>query len=186
MSELVLFHSALGLRRGVHVVADRLRAARHTVHVPDYYDGKVFDNLADGIAYRDELGIPEIGRRATEFVADLPEQLVYAGFSLGAGPAQLLAQTRSGAQGALLLHGVLPSAFFGTPWPAAVPLAVHIAANDPFVDIEVAEAVVAEAANGQLYRYENAGHLFLDPDLPDYDETAATLALQRILAFLAA
>lgn len=39
MAEIILFHSALGVRPGVTAAADRLRAAGHTVHVPDYYDG---------------------------------------------------------------------------------------------------------------------------------------------------
>ena len=45
MTEIVLFHSALGLRPGVTAAADRLRAAGQTVHTPDYYDGEVFDDL---------------------------------------------------------------------------------------------------------------------------------------------
>lgn len=44
MAEVVLFHSALGLRTGVAAAADRLRAAGHTVHTPDYYDGEAFDD----------------------------------------------------------------------------------------------------------------------------------------------
>ncbi len=46
MAEVVLFHSVLGLRPGVIAAADRLRAAGHTLHTPDYYDGEVFDDLA--------------------------------------------------------------------------------------------------------------------------------------------
>jgi len=42
--------------------------------------------------------------------------LVYAGMSLGVLPAQMLAQARPGARGALLLHGCVPVSF-GT-WPA--------------------------------------------------------------------
>ena len=39
---VVLFHSALGLRPGVHWFADELRAAGYAVHTPDLYDGEVF------------------------------------------------------------------------------------------------------------------------------------------------
>jgi dienelactone hydrolase len=39
MAEIVLFHSAQGLRPGVHAAADVFRKAGHTVTVPDYYDG---------------------------------------------------------------------------------------------------------------------------------------------------
>ncbi len=42
------------------------------------------------------------------FAEKLPAELVYAGFSMGALPAQMLAQTRPGAKGALLLHACVP------------------------------------------------------------------------------
>lgn len=184
MTTMVLFHSAQGLRPGVHAFADQLRAAGHTVHTPDYFDGNVFDDLADGVAYRDQLGIPEVARRGQAAVENLPNDVVYAGFSLGSGPAQLLAQTRPGALGALLFHGCLPSAAFGTPWPDSVPLAVHTMADDPWVDLDVARGLVGEAKEGELFTYPGSGHLFLDPDLPDYDKAAADLVLERVLAFI--
>lgn len=183
MTEIVLFHSALGLRPGVHAFADELRSDGHTVHVPDLYEGHVFDDRLDGVAHRDRIGIPALVDRATKSVADLPAELVYAGFSLGSAPAQLLAQTRPGARGALLLHGALPTAEFGAPWPSGVPLAVHTTESDPFVDQDAAEELVAEAS-GELFRYLGASHLFLDPDLPDYEPAAAVLATERILTFL--
>lgn len=183
MTEIVLFHSGLGLRPAVRLFADELRDAGHTVHLPDYYDGHVFDDLADGLAYRDELGVDEIAARAVKAVASLPTDIVYAGFSLGSVLAQLLAQTRPGARGAILLHGCFPTAAFGTPWPAGVPLVVHTTTNDPWVRQDVAEAVIAEAS-GELYRYPGDAHLFLDPDLPDYQPESAMTATERILAFL--
>jgi dienelactone hydrolase len=88
--------------------ADGLRAAGHTVHTPDYYDGEVFDDLDDGLRKRDALGTAEIIRRAREAVAELPAGLVLAGFSLGADPAELLAASRPGALGAVLMHGAVP------------------------------------------------------------------------------
>ena len=184
MMTIVFFHSSLGLRPGVLAFADRLRAAGHVVHTPDLFDGNVFDNLDDGIAYRDSLGIPEIARRGQDAVAQLPNDLVYGGFSLGTGPAQLLAQTRPGALGALLMHGCLPSAVFETPWPPSVPLAIHTMADDPWVDVDVARGLTDEAAAGELWLYPGSDHLFLDEDLPDYDKEAATLAYERVLAFL--
>ena len=185
MTSLVLFHSALGLRPAVHSFADALRAAGHTVHVPDLDDGHVFDDLESGAAYRDHLGIESIAGRALEIAADLPEDLAYSGFSLGAAPAQLLAQTRPGARGAVLMHGALPPDAFGTPWPADVPVAVHTTEADPWVDPEVARGLVAGAADGELHFYPGAGHLFADPGDTDFDAASAQLMLARVLAFLA-
>jgi dienelactone hydrolase len=184
MSTIILFHSALGLRPGVHAFADALRGAGHTVHTPDYFDGEVFDDLDAGVAKRDALGIEEIAARGAAAVDGMPSDLVYAGFSLGTGPAQLLAQTRPGARGALLMHGALPTGAFGG-WPAGVPVSIHAMEQDPWVDLDVARAVAAEAADGELHTYAGAGHLFADPDLPEHDPAAAALMLERALAALA-
>ena len=108
MADIVLFHPARGLRPGVLAAAERLRAAGHTVHAPDYYDGEVFDDPEAGRSKLYDLGITEIFRRVTAAVTDLPAELVYAGFSLGAGAAQQLAATRPGARGAILMHGAFP------------------------------------------------------------------------------
>ena len=49
MAEIVLFHSALGLRPGVRAASDRLRSAGHTVHTSDLFDGRVFDRMDEGL-----------------------------------------------------------------------------------------------------------------------------------------
>jgi dienelactone hydrolase len=108
MAEMVLFHSVLGLRPGVIAAAERLRAAGHTVHTPDLYDGEVFDDIEDGSRKEDALGYQEIARRAREAVAGLPAGLVFAGFSLVAVHAEVLAASRAGALGAVLMHGAVP------------------------------------------------------------------------------
>jgi dienelactone hydrolase len=182
---ILLFHSALGLRPAVHRFADDLRTAGHTVHTPDLYDGEVFESLdAGGVAKRESLGIPEVARRGAAAAAELTADLVYAGFSLGAGPAQMLAQTRPGARGALLMHGCLPSAMFGTPWPGGVPLAIHTMEGDPWVELDVARALASEAEEGELHIYPGTAHLFADEHSPEYDEAAARAMLERALAFL--
>jgi dienelactone hydrolase len=88
MAEVVLFHSVLGLRPGVIAAADRLRTAGHTVHTPDLFDGEVFEELDDGMRKEEALDYREITRRAREAVGGLPEELVYAGFSMGATHAE--------------------------------------------------------------------------------------------------
>lgn len=83
---------------------DTIGADGHTVHTPDLYDGRVFDDLAEGVGYADEIGFGTVRERGLQAAAELPEDLVYAGFSLGVMPAQQLAQTRPGARGALLYY----------------------------------------------------------------------------------
>lgn len=192
MAEIVLFHSALGLRPGVTAAADRLREVGHTVYVPDYYDGEVFDDLDDGLRKRDELGYAEIARRAKEAVADLPAGLVFAGFSLGTLPAELLAAARPGVRGALLMHGALPVEELGgfgvERWPAGAPVQVHYAAEDPWVEAEevaaLGGAVKGAGAAFAEHTYPGSGHLFTDPDLPEYDRASSEAMWRRALAFL--
>jgi dienelactone hydrolase len=192
VAEVVLFHSALGLRPGVTAAADRLRAAAHKVHAPDYYDGEVFVDLDEGLRKRDELGYAEIAQRAREAVAALPAGLVLAGFSLGAMPAELLAATIPGTRGAVLMHAAIPIEGFGEfgvdSWPAGVPVQVHYAVEDPWVEAgEVAalgEAVRGVGAAFEEHAYPGSGHLFADPDLPGYDHASSEEMWRRVLAFL--
>ncbi len=192
MAEVVLFHSALGLRPGVTAAADLLRAAGHTVHAPDYYDGEVFDDLDEGLRKRDALGYAEIVQRAREAVAGLPAGLVLAGFSLGAVPAELLAATTPAARGAVLMHAAIPVEGFGEfgvdRWPEGMPVQVHYAAGDPWVEAgEVAalgEAVRGAGAAFEEHAYPGSGHLFADPDLPGYDRASSEAMWRRVLDFL--
>ncbi|MGH3148989.1 MAG: dienelactone hydrolase family protein [Rubrobacter sp.] len=192
MAEVVLFHSALGLRPGVIADADRLRAAGHTVHSPDYYDGEVFDDLDEGLRKRDALGYDEIVRRATEAVTRLPAGLVLAGFSLGVVPAELLAAGRPGTLGAVLMHSAIPvegfSEFGVERWPAGVPVQVHYAEGDQWVEAEEVAALGAAVGRAgaafEEYVYPGSGHLFADPGLPEYDRASSEAMWQRVLAFL--
>ena len=176
MAEVVLFHSVLGRRPGVIAAADRLRAAGHTLHAPDLYDGEVFDDLEEDQRKEEELGYCEIARRAREAVAEL------------------LIASRPGALGAVLMHGAVPieglSEFFGVErWPAGVPVQVHYAAEDPWVEAEEEVAPLGDAVRGVgaaigAHAYPGSGHLFADPDLPEYDRASSEAMWERVLAFL--
>ena len=186
--EVVLFHSALGLRPAVRAFADRLRAAGHVVHTPDSFDGEVCDTLAEGIVKRDRLGIPELIARAQSAVADLPPEIVLAGLSMGTGAAEFLAGTRPGARAVVLMHGAFAPGSFGIdPWPH-VPVQLHYANGDPGVDVEDVAALEAAAravdAAIDVHRYGRGGHLFEDPDYDGYDPRSAQLMTGRVLRFL--
>ena len=190
MTEVLLFHHAQGLTTGCLAFADELRAAGHTVHAPDLYDGKTFATLAEGIAHAGEIGFGTIVERGASVADGLPAELVYAGFSLGVLPAQMLAQTRPGAQGALLVHSCIPPSEFGGEWPAGLPLQIHIMDGDeqalpPNEDLEAARRLDETVDSAELFEYRGDRHLFADPSLSEYDEEAATLLRARVLAFLA-
>lgn len=187
MAEVVVFHHALGLTPGVLEFAGELRAAGHTVHAPDLYEGRIFTSLEDGVAHAKEIGFETVLDRGVAAASQLPAQVVYAGFSMGVMPAQKLAQTRPGALGALLMYGALPAAEFGTPWPAGVPVQIHGMEGDEWFqeDLEAAREIAATVPGAELFLYPGDGHLFADSSTPDYDAGAATLLKQRVLAFLA-
>ena len=189
MAELLLFHHAQGLTAGCLSFADELRAAGHVVHTPDLYDGKTFADLDDGVGYAREVGFDTIGERGRLAAEGLPNEIVYAGFSLGAMPAQMLAQTRpgAGAKGALLFHGCVPPSEFGGPWPQGVPLQIHLMEADEWAlegDLDAARELDETVESAELFLYPGDRHLFADNSLPDYDESAATLLKQRVLRFL--
>lgn len=190
MAEIVLFHHAQGLTRGVTAFAAELRYAGHIVHTPDLFDGHTFDSIEKGMSFVKELGFSEVMDRGERAVDGLPMELVYAGFSLGVVSAQKLAQTRPGARGALLFYSCVPVSEFGQVWPKGVPVQIHGMDADPiFVgegDIDAARALVEEAENGELFLYPGDQHYFADSSLPSYDAEATTLLLQRVLKFLSA
>jgi dienelactone hydrolase len=178
----------MGQTGGFAAFAAELRAPGHTVHTPDLFDGRTFASIDEGMAHVEELGFGEIITRGDRAAADLPEELVYAGFSLGVVPAQKLAQTRPGARGALLFYSCVPMTEFGSSWPDGVPVQIHGMDADPYFvgegDIDAAREVVAAADDGELFLYPGSDHYFADSSLPSYDADAAALLTERVLTFL--
>lgn len=190
MAEVVLFHHVQGLTLGVVAFADQLRAQGHFVHTPDLFEGRTFDTIEQGMSFLKELGFAKALERGERSVQALPSELVYAGFSLGVAPAQKLAQTRSGAQGALLFHACIPVSEFSPSWPAGVPVQVHGMDADPLFagegDIDAARALVNSTEEGELFLYSGDQHLFADSSLPSFDPDASALMMKRVLEFLSA
>lgn len=186
MAEVVLYHHVQGLTAGMRAFADELRQAGHTVHTPDMFEGRTFDSIEDGIAFAREAGFGELVGRGVAAAADLPAEVVYAGCSFGAMPAQQLAQTRPGARGALLLYGVVPYTEFGEAWPEDVPVQIHAKENDPWFveDLPAARALTDATDAAELFLYPGDQHLFVDASTQDYDPEAASLLVERVLAFL--
>ena len=190
MAEVLLFHHAQGLTPGVVAFADELRAAGHTVHTPDLFDGRTFPSIEEGMAFIDAAGRDEVAERGVGTADDLPADLVYAGFSFGEMVAQRLAQTRPGARGALLFYSCIPITgewAFG-PWPEGVPVQIHGADADPYFvgegDIEAAREIVEEVEDAELFLYPGDQHYFADSSLPSYDPEATKLLTGRVLEFL--
>jgi dienelactone hydrolase len=189
MAEVLLFHHAQGQTAGFLAFAAELRQAGHVVHTPDLFEGQTFESLDEGLAYVRTAGFGEVFERGVRSADDLPDELVYAGFSLGVMPAQQLAQTRPGARGALFFESCAPVTEFSESWPAGVPVQIHGMDADPFFagegDIHAANALVESTGQSELFLYPGDKHLFADSSLASYDAGAAALLTERTLDFLA-
>lgn len=188
MAEVLLFHHAQGQTNGFRGFADELRDAGHIVHTPDLFGGRVFDSFDEGLAHAEEVGFLQLLERGVAAADGLPDELVYAGFSLGVLPAQKLAQTRPGARGAVLMYSCVPVTEFGDGWPVGVPVQIHGMDADPiFVgegDLDAARDLVAAADEAELFLYPGDQHYFADASLASYDPEAAVLLTRRVVDFL--
>jgi len=191
MAEILLFHHAQGLTPGVVAFADELRAAGHIVHTPDLFGGRTFESIPEGMAFINETGFDELRAQGVRLADDLPQALVYAGFSFGVTIAQQLAQTRPGARGALLFYACIPITgeyAFG-PWPDGVPVQIHGADADPYFmdegDVDAAREIAETVADAELFLYPGDQHYFADSSLPSYDADATALLTKRVLELLA-
>ncbi|GAA4947659.1 hypothetical protein GCM10023238_12490 [Streptomyces heliomycini] len=97
---------------------------------------------------------------------------MYAGFSFGASVAQTLALGDDKARGLLL-----PARHVGHRGERLGGRTAGTAARRrarPVRDRRLAHRLVPadgpDRADVEVYRYAGAGHLYTDPDLPDYDE----------------
>ena len=185
-----MFHHAQGQTPGFLAFVEELRRAGHTVHTPDFYDGRTFGTLDEGLANAERIWFAAILEGGVRAADDLATGLVYAGLSLGVLPAQKLAQTREGAKGALLFYSCLPVSEFGESWPDGVPVQIHGMDADPFFfgegDINAARALVSSAPEAELFLYPGDEHMFGDSSLPSYDPVASAVLTRRVLDFLAA
>lgn len=185
MAEVVLFHHGQGLTLGVAGFAHKLRGAGHSVHTPNLYGRPAFDDFLEGTTHAYSIGLDEMIKRGALAVEEIAAEVVYAGFSMGVLPAQMLAQVREGAKGALLFHNCLPYTAFGS-WPAGVPVQVHAMEHDPVFlsgDIENARNLLAHP-EAELFLYPGDEHIFTDDSMASYDEEATALLMERVLTFL--
>lgn len=188
MTDVLLFHHALGLTPGIAEFADQFREAGHTVHTPDLFEGHTFETLEAGVAYAGGVGFDVLMERGAAVAETLPPEIVYAGFSLGVLSAQRLAQTRPGALGALLYYSCVPMSEFGGSWPDDVPVQIHGMDHDPIFmtegDVDAAREIVAATNRAQLFLYPGSEHYFADSTQPGYDPEAAALLIARSLQLL--
>lgn len=185
MATLALFHSVLGLRPVELGAAQRLRRAGHEVVTPDLYGGETAATLDEGFALLDRIGWAAVVDRARLALADMPEETVLAGVSMGTGVVAELWPERPGADRVLLLHAAAELPARVRP---GLRVQLHAAEPDPFAPPGRVTALVRAAREAgvelEVFRYPGAGHFYTDRDLPDHDADAAELTWRRVLDFL--
>ena len=187
--EVVLFHSLLGRRPSVLEWARRLSAEGYVVHTPDLYGGEVFDDMRAAAGWLQAIGFDGMLDRARESVSALSSSLVYAGFSNGGACAELLAATRPGACGAVLMHAPLQIRDLGwAAWPAGVPVQTHFAKVDPLRSAATIDSlrkrVGASGSEFQEFTYPEGGHLFSDSGLAAYSLSSSDTMFANVVQFL--
>ncbi|GGF43456.1 dienelactone hydrolase [Williamsia phyllosphaerae] len=189
MAEVAVFHSVLGIRRGIDDAAQRLRDTGHDVSVVDQYDGRSFDDYEIAGAFVADIGFPELMRRALDGVEGLSDGFVALGFSNGGGMATHVALHRRVSR-AILCSGALPLEMLGADhWPDRVPVQIHYSDDDPFKKDGSVESVMRSVtdagASAEYFRYPGRGHLFTDVDLVDeFDPVAAEQLWQHVDRFI--
>ncbi len=188
MANVVLLHSALGLTSHVLDWADALREDGHAVVAPDLFDGETFTDIDAAVNKVDAAGgPPAFVDAAIAGSARLAEPRVYAGFSMGATVAEILALTRSDAVGLVLMHGAASPAWFdATTWPRNLRAQLHYAKDDPWIEGDENAAFLA-LANGRCeeFVYPGDAHLFAFEGWDEYDPEAADAMFERVTDFLA-
>jgi hypothetical protein len=185
MPHILLFHSILGLRPVERDLAREWEAAGHDVTLPDLYEGRATDDYGRGFRLYREIGPAEVSARAAAAVQAAPEDAVLAGVSMGAGLVgnSWGARPRSKGRPPHRRRGPLVA----RPAPGPPRSGPHrppgpVRRREVLRDWDPLEPR-RRARPAPLRR---PGHYFLDPALPDHDETAARNARAAMLAFLAA
>jgi dienelactone hydrolase len=182
---VALFHSILGLRAVELSAAEQLRDAGHHVVVPDLFAGATAGNIDAGFALIERIGWDTIVQRAHDALADVPDEAVLGGFSMGVGVVGALWPERLEAAGAFLLHAptlVPPGLRTGTP------VQLHVGTNDPSAPPDQVSAFRDSAeragAAASVHQYPGVGHFFTDVTLPEHDAAAAASTWNHVGSLL--
>lgn len=189
---VLVLHAWWGLTPVFKDVCDRLARAGFVAIAPDLYGGLMTDtieeaerlvNAAEGEATR--VLVLNAAAALRNHPAVRGNRIAAIGFSMGAAWALDLSLQRPDEIAAVTV-------FYGT-WErdysgARAAYLGHFAADDPYEPREAMQGTEAALrAVGRavtFYHYPGTKHWFFEPNRPEYDQAAATLAWDRTLAFL--
>lgn len=182
---ILVLHPWWGLTPIFTGLCDQLAAEGYVAFAPDLLLGQTADTIEAADALVENADFPTTkatALAALDFLQHHPaaegKPLGVLGFSFGAAYALLLNHLQPNAFNAItLFYG---GSDMGIP-DVTTPLLCHFADNDDFEPLEVVQNLTIQ--NGNLYIYPDTHHWFFEPNRPEYNKEAATLAWQRTLAF---
>jgi hypothetical protein len=119
MAQVVLFHSASGLRQAEAGAAALLRAAGHEVITPGLCGGQAAGTLDAALALMGTLGWDLICARARQALEAVPGMAVLAGLWMGAGSSAAYGATAGRPPESCCCTGSRPSR--PPAWPVTTP-----------------------------------------------------------------
>ncbi|MEX2655224.1 MAG: dienelactone hydrolase family protein [Acidimicrobiia bacterium] len=189
---VLLLHSWWGLTPFFRRLADRLSEVGFTVLVPDLTAGETFEEEEEAQEHLASLDADRLASLTLASAGILQEKsghpgdpISVVGFSMGASLG-LWASVRLPDQIAKVV------AFYGTQSVdfvgATAAYQLHFATDDHILSDD--DAAFMEATMGMAgltvaaYRYSGASHFFFERDRGEHDPEAASVAWDRMIAFL--
>jgi carboxymethylenebutenolidase len=195
---VLVLHAWWGLNDTIKTVCKRLAESGFVAFAADLYHGKVADTIPDAEVlgnavdtnYLQAKGeVAEAAKYLSERVGQTERGLAVVAFSLGAFFAlDLSAADPEHIRSVVLFYGT--EGTMGTDFSSSrADYLGHFAENDQYeskANVDNLEQSLRRAGRPvTFYRYPGTGHWFFEPDRSEaYNQAAASLALDRTLAFL--
>jgi carboxymethylenebutenolidase len=190
---VVVIQEWWGLNPHICAIADRYAEAGFNALAPDLYKGRVAANADEASHLMNALDFADATHQdlagAITWLAGNSGKIGVSGYCMGGALTVAASVHLQGLAAAVCYYGIPPAAF-ADPAHIRIPFQGHFANRDDWCTPAAVDALAAAMQGaGQapdLHRYE-ADHAFCNTTRADvYDETAATLAWQRTLAFFSA
>lgn len=202
---VLVFQEIFGINDNIRGLAERLAEAGYLALVPDVFwrieprfERNDESGMAEGMQRVQQLDFALVGSDITATFAHLRAlpgcdgRTGGVGFCLGGTLAYVFAATArvdgTGPDAAVSYYGSGINDMLGMADQIECPMLFHFGERDPYIakeQIDAIEQAMAGHAGVTVERYD-AGHAFSNWDAPSmYDETAARVAWDRTLEFLA-